>query len=93
MSDLLDKMSDIIAAGCGCDRHCEELTGADVYCGCRADAEKILVLVKDKIENPGSEAMSSIGFAFYAWANDRNEPDTEDIWKRCIAETKVFEGV
>lgn len=93
MSDLLDTMRDIIANGCGCDRNCEELVGPDVYCGCRRDAEKVLRLVKEKIENPDPEVLTEIGDYFYIWANDPSEPSTGEIWKKCIAETKVFEGL
>ncbi len=43
---LADRVKEIIAAGCSCDRHCEELGTADVYCGCLDDAHKVINLVR-----------------------------------------------
>ena len=40
--DLLDVATQVIATGCSCDRQCEALVGADVYCGCRVDATTIV---------------------------------------------------
>jgi hypothetical protein len=42
---ILGQAKEIIANGCGCDRMCDELVGADVYCGCEEDAKKVLALV------------------------------------------------
>ena len=44
--DLLDVATQVIANGCGCDRQCEALVGADVYCGCRVDATTVLGLAR-----------------------------------------------
>lgn len=44
--EILAQAKEIIADGCGCHRECEGLTGADVYCGCEKDAEKIIALVR-----------------------------------------------
>ncbi len=38
------EIKELIADGCGCDRQCEQLVGADVYCGCEKDARKSITV-------------------------------------------------
>lgn len=45
-TELLKAAKEIVANGCSCDRHCEDLPLADVYCGCEDDARKIIDLVR-----------------------------------------------
>lgn len=54
----------IIAEGCGCDQQCHCLAGADVYCGCRKDAEKILALPEDH-----SDLIEVAENAYSSWAS------------------------
>jgi len=45
--ELLSLAKEIVAQGCSCDRHCDELVGPDVFCGCEKDAQTIINLVRN----------------------------------------------
>ena len=45
--EMLDAAKEIIAKGCSCDRHCTEMIGPDVFCGCESDAAKIIEIVQN----------------------------------------------
>ncbi len=38
---IIERAKEIIAAGCGCDRHCKKYDDDEAHCGCLEEAKSI----------------------------------------------------
>lgn len=50
MDELIEKVREVIANGCGCHRECEDDPDLEGYCGCRNDAAQCVALAKEHFE-------------------------------------------
>lgn len=81
--ELVDAIKEIIATGCSCDRHCDGMTGPDVYCGCECDARAAISAVAEALSKPTEEIVK-------AWESPDHQATAAEDWRVMLAASPLY---